>query len=418
MGRLSRRGFLRRLALGAESCCSDSAAQTLVCIFLRGGADTLNLVVPYGDDRYYAVRPTLSIAPPATAGKDADASLRLDGFYAFHPRLSPLLPIFKEGRLGIVQAVGSDNPTGSHFEAQDQMEHGESYGHSIGGGWLGRYLRLGAAFTTPLSAVAIGQTIPESLRGAPAASALDRLEEMQIKTPSGDAGTVSSVLSCLYGAEVDILARQGESTLELLKRVESLRGKTYSPEGGADYPADNFGAGLREIARLIKARVGLAVACLDIGGWDTHFFQGTGDGLQAGSIDLLARGLAAFDADLKDERHCVTTLVMTEFGRRIYENGSLGTDHGRGFALMAMGSRINGGKILGEWPGLDEQTFDLLGPAGLKINIDYRSVLAEVLSDIMGCRLVESVFPGFECQPVGLVLPSGGCCPGQPRKRS
>lgn len=392
------------MVLGSEAAVPEAGAKTLVCVFLRGGADTLNLIVPYGDDEYYKARPTIAIPSPAKNSEAKDAAIKLDDFYAFHPKLRPLLPIFKEGRLGIVQAVGSDNTSGSHFEAQDQMEHGESYGKLIGGGWLGRHLRTRASNgQTPLSAVAIGATIPESLRGAPSASAIYSLDEIQIKTPSGDPRAVSSALSAMYGSEVGILSQPGRSTLDLLKRVEALRGKEYQPENGAEYPPSDFGNGLREIARLVKAKVGLEVACVDLGGWDTHFFQGTSSGLQAESMGELARGLAAFDADLKSERDRVTTLVMTEFGRRIYENGSLGTDHGRGFALMAMGHRINGGKIHGAWPGLEEQETDLLGPGGLKINFDYRSVLSEVITGILGNREINKIFPGFRSQPVGLV---------------
>src|SRR6185369_3078027 len=178
----------------------------------------------------------------------------------------------------------------------------------------------------------------------------ESIEELQIKTPGNDAAAVSSILSAMYSAEVGMVGQAGKATLDLLRRVESLRGAAYSPEGGAVYLDDDFSHGLREIARLIKAQVGLEVACVDLGGWDTHFFQGTTSGLQAESIDELARGLAAFDADLRDYRSRVTTVVMTEFGRRVYENGSLGTDHGRGFALMAIGERINGGRVHGEWP--------------------------------------------------------------------
>ena len=169
---------------------------------------------------------------------------------------------------------------------------------------------------------------------------------------------------------------------------------------GADYPSDSFGSGLREIARLIKANMGLEVACVDLGGWDTHFFQGTTAGLQAGAIDELARGLAAFDADLKSYHSRVKTMVMTEFGRRVYENGSLGTDHGRGFAMMAIGEKINGGRVIGEWPGLIEEESD--GPGGLRIRYDYRSVLSEILVRVLGCRGVAKVFPGFNPQEVGL----------------
>jgi uncharacterized protein (DUF1501 family) len=408
--RPSRRGFIRQMVLANETVVPAAGERTLVCVFLRGAADTLNMVIPYGDDQYYKSRPTLAIPAPSQ-NKDNDAtSLRLDDFYAFHPKLRPLLPAFEAGRLGVVQAVGTDNPTGSHFEAQDQMEHGEAYGRIIGGGWLGRYLRARArAELTPLSAIAIGSTIPESLRGAPTASAMESIDELQIRTPSGDTAAVSSVLSAMYGAEIGVLSQPGKTTLDLLKRVETLRGTEYKPEGGAVYLDDSFAQGLREVARLVKASVGLEVACLDLGGWDTHFFQGGSSGLQAELISQLASGLAAFDADLTNQRGRVTTLVMTEFGRRIYENGSLGTDHGRGFAMLAMGHGIKGGKVHGKWPGLAEEeapganTLNIAGPSGLKVLFDYRSVLSEVLTNILGHRDMNQVFPNFHPEPVGLV---------------
>ena len=129
----TRRGFLRHMAIGHESALPDAGERTMVCVFLRGGADTLNLIAPYGDDRYYKLRPTISIPPPTSNHDAIDAAIRLDDYYAFHPKLRPLLPLFKEGRLGVVQGVGSDNASGSHFEAQDQMEHGESQGRSLAG---------------------------------------------------------------------------------------------------------------------------------------------------------------------------------------------------------------------------------------------------------------------------------------------
>jgi len=398
------------LFLANKNVVPAAGERTLVCIFLRGAADTLNMVLPYGDDQYYKSRPTLAIPAPSQ-NKDNDVtSLRLDDLYAFHPKLRPLLPAFNEGRLGIVQAVGTDNPSGSHFEAQDQMEHGEAYGHIIGGGWLGRYLRTrGGVELTPLSALAIGSTIPESLRGAPTASAIETIDEVQIKTPLSDTAAVSSVLSAMYRAEVGVVSESGKTTLDLLKRVETLRGTEYKPEGGAVYADDSFAQGLKEVSRLVKASVGLEVACLDLGGWDTHFFQGGSSGLQAELIWQLASGLAAFDADLINYRDRVTTLVMTEFGRRVYENGSLGTDHGRGFALLAMGQRINGGKVHGKWPGLAEEdtpgadALSIPGPSGLKVLFDYRSVLSEVLTNILGHRDVNQIFPSFHPDPVGLV---------------
>ncbi len=401
MSNTSRRSFVRKLLLAPETALPPVGERTLVCVFLRGAADTLNMVIPQGDDEYYRLRPTIGIHP--------QPELRLDDFYGFHPNLAPLLPAFNEHRLGIVQAVGTDNPTGSHFEAQDQMEHGESYGHVIGGGWLGRYLRTRAVDMTPLSAVTIRSSIPESLRGAPTASAIETIEELQIKIPSGNTGAVSSVLSSLYGAEVGMIGQAGKATLDLLQRVESVRGAAYTPENGASYLDDAFSQGLKEVARLIKARVGLEVACVDLGGWDTHFFQGNTSGLQADLIRQLAGGLAAFDKDLGAQRDRVVTLVMTEFGRRTYENSSLGTDHGRGFAMFALGGLVRGGKVHGQWPGLLEESssqtdsLNPVGPSGLKILIDYRSVLAEVLTKFLGHRNVNQVFPNFHPEAVGLI---------------
>lgn len=406
MKETTRRDFLRQIAIGEVA-----ADKTLVCVFLRGGADTLNMVVPYGDDRYYKLRPTIAIPPPKGvaespkgSAESKDAALRLNDFYGFHPMMQPLLPLFREGRLGIVQAVGSDNASGSHFEAQDQMEHGEGAGRTIGGGWLGRHLRSRIGHNlTPLSAVAIGPTVPESMRGAPTVSAINSIDELQLVSAAADPGAVKTALSALYESEAGLLCEPGRTTLELLSRVESLRAQEYKTENGAEYTDDDFGRGLREIARLIKAGVGLEAACLDLGGWDTHFFQGTTGGLQAAQIDLLARGLAAFDADLKRWRDCVTVVVMTEFGRRVYENGSLGTDHGRAFALLAIGGRVNGGIVHGQWPGLDEDDAGWLGPGGLKVRIDYRSVLSEILSKAMNNPRTDLVFPGFKPEPVGLV---------------
>jgi uncharacterized protein (DUF1501 family) len=401
---ISRRALLKKVLIADKGSLIDHPRQTLVCVFLRGGADMLNIVVPYTDDSYYAARPTIGIPPPGKASVTGGSALQLTDFYGFHPKMQPLVAPFKEGRLGIVQAVGTDNPSGSHFDTQDQMEHGEAYRRTIGGGWLGRFLSSKEGGTnTPLQAVAIGPSIPESLRGAPVATALSSVDAVKLNVPDSRAGAVCDVLAKMYQTEVGLLSSSGKSTLALLKKVDAIRGHDYKPAAGAKYPDHSFGSGLREIARLIKGNLGLEVACVDLDGWDTHFIQGAGDGLQAQSIDVLARGLAAFDKDMEGYRDRVTVLVMTEFGRRIYENGSLGTDHGRGFAVVAIGDRINGGKVHGTYPGLDEKDAFLLGPGGLSINLDYRSVLAEVLLKVMRTNKIAQIFPGFTPTPVGLV---------------
>lgn len=401
MNRSTRRVFLRSVIAPRVTGDHERNRHTLVVVFLRGGADTLNIVVPSGDDGYYAVRPTIAVPPPRN-GAPSSSAIRLDDFYGLHPRMEPLVPAYREGRLAFIQAVGSDNPSGSHFEAQDQMEHGEAFDRVIGGGWIGRMLRArGPHESGPLSAVAIGTAIPESLRGARATCAMTTVDEIRLNVQPERASGFSRALSSLYDSDAGILGQPGRNTIDLLEKVETLRSGTLASVSDIAYADDAFSSGMREIARLIKAGVGLEVACVDLGGWDTHFVQGAGSGLQADKIGQLADGLAAFDADLAGNRDEVTTIVMTEFGRRIEENSSRGTDHGRGFAAFALGGLVRGGRVLGDWPGLEERD-SMIGPGGLKVLVDYRSVLAEVLTGPMTLSDARPVFPDFEPQSIGL----------------
>lgn len=339
----------------------------LVCIFLRGGADTLNLLVPRGDDAYFRARPTLAIRD----------SIRLDDFYGLHPKASRLAPLFREGRLAFVQAVGCDDASGSHFVVQDRVEHGESGDTKESGGWLARYLR---SQTGALGAIAIGERIPEALRGAPQATALRSVSEIALRRPSAQ-----TTLRALYATSADSLVMDpAKATFELLSRIE-LESES-KPEESGDV---DLASGLHEVARLVHAEVGVDVACLDLGGWDTHFFQ---DSLFATAVDRLSKGIADFEAKLGSKRDRVTTIVMTEFGRRTKENGSAGTDHGRGYAMMVLGSkRIAGGKVHGEWPGLEDE-FET-GPGGLSVVTDYRKVLADVIEENGASR--RAVFPSL-----------------------
>lgn len=342
----------------------------LVCIFLRGGADTLNLLVPHGDDGYFRARPTLGI-------RDA---LDLDGFYGLHPKAAPLRPLFEDGRLAFVQAVGCDDASGSHFVVQDRVEHGESGSEKESGGWIARYLRSRSS-AGALGAIAIGDRIPEALRGAPQATALRTIREIALRRPA-----TQRTLRALYAASGDaLLTDPARATFELVSRIEA-EGARPSADAKTD---DDPSAGLHEVARLVHADVGLDVACLDFGGWDTHFVQA---GPHANVVDKLSRALAGFEAALGRARESVTTVVMTEFGRRSYENGSSGTDHGRGYAMMVLGSkRIAGGKVHGAWPGFDEDAVS--GPGGLRVMTDYRRVLADVVEENGASR--RTVFPSL-----------------------
>jgi len=394
------RGSVRELVFGKPD---DKGL--LVVVFLRGGADTLNLVAPYSDDRYHRLRPTLALSEKSV--------LRIDDHYGFHPELAPLLPIFEDGRLGIVNGVGSDNPTGSHFECQDQIEHGASFSQSqhVSGGWLGRYLQWRSRQDGPgaISAVAIGKTLPESLRGAPSSAVLDKVSDLAMKVPSGEPGNPTDALRRLYANEPGALGRQGGETLKLLERLAPLREDAAAEKTSSGaYPEDSFGQGLREVARLAKADLGLEVATIDLDGWDSHFVQAA---VFSGKAAALGKGLAAFDADIAAIRDRVTVVVMTEFGRRLYENSSLGTDHGRGFAMLAMGRGVAGGRIHGPWPIFEEEEEDVatkIRADGLQVRYSYRTVLSEILGSSAGLSPADrlEVFPDApdeEASGIGLL---------------
>ncbi len=357
-------------------------SRCLVVVFLRGAADGLHLVPPVADDDYHRARPLLAV-PPAEA-------LPLDDLFGLHPRLAGLLPAFSDGALAVVHAAGSEDQTRSHFAAQDLMEHGGL----AGGGWLGRYLRYRPGERGALGAVAVGKALPESLRGAPSLAVMQSLDDFSL---GPDSEALLPALARLWAGETDELGRTARSTLEALRRIERLRREPYRPAAGADYPRADFGRGLAEIARLIKARVGLEAATIDLGGWDSHLAQGT---LIDPLMDQLGAGLLAFYRDLGRWMASVTVVVMTEFGRRVSENASLGTDHGRGSVMFLLGGGVRGGRVVADWPGLE--TDALLGPGDLPVVHNYRDVLAPVLRRHGAGDVLPVIFPGFELATLAL----------------
>ncbi len=334
--------------------------RTLVVVFLRGGADGLTLVVPREDDHYYRARPLLAVKKQET--------INLDGTFGLHPQLAPLEAAWKEGDLAIVHAAGSEDDTRSHFEAQDLMEHGGL----VAGGWLGRFLRARGPGTSPLSAVALAPTLPEVLSGAPGATAFQQIGEFSIGTETAE---FSRELRRLYEIESGPLRAAAENTFEAMRRIEAIDVKA-SPANGAAYDAnDDFHQGLRQVAQLIRADVGLDAASVDLNGWDTHFTQNIAI---TGNITSLGGGLAAFRRDLGARMAATTVVVMSEFGRRFAENTSFGTDHGRGGVMFVMGGGVRGGRMHGEWRGLSRELLE--GPGDLPVWTNYRDVLAPVLA--------------------------------------
>ncbi|MEO6445364.1 MAG: DUF1501 domain-containing protein [Gemmatimonadaceae bacterium] len=373
---------MRNPTSGALTVAPDES-QTLVVVFLRGGADGLSLVPPVGDDGYHRARPRLRVTEAAAPS--------LDERFALHPRLAALHPLYARGEMAVVHAVGSEDTTRSHFEAQDLMEHGGV----MGGGWLGRFLRARSATgSRALAAVAFGTALPEAMRGAPAATVLRSLDDFTL----GDGGAaLTASLAGLYERDGGILAAPARDSLRALERLRSLRGTTYRPQHGATYGADDFSQSLQQVAQLIKSGVGLEAVSVDLGGWDSHFAQGT---LIEPLMMRLADGLSAFCADLGPRLATTSIVVMTEFGRRVEENASLGTDHGRASVMLVLGGGVRGGQVYGEWPGLDPGALD--GPGDLPVRTNYRDVLAAVLARHGGGRVLDRVFPGHAVRALPL----------------
>jgi len=364
----------------------------VVVVFLRGGADGLSLLVPHGDEAYYRLRPTLSI--PKSKLTD------LDGFFGLHPSMAPLSPLYQSGILAPVHAVGSDDVTRSHFEAMDTMERGIARREGPQSGWVARYLAASEKpNASPLRAVALGYTTPTSLVGATHATTFASLSEYRLDIPD----TSRKSLEALYGTGKDEISHAGRETLDVLKTLERLDAAHYKPSNNAAYPDSDLGLGLKQVACLVRAEVGMEVACLDKGGWDTHVTQGTESGWMPLQMEDLSKSLAAFAADMGPEMARVTVIVMSEFGRRIAENAGLGTDHGHGGAMFLIGGGVQGGKVHTKWPGLDHP----VGPGDVAVTTDYRDVLAEILRQRMGLEETAEIFAGHESASLGIVGAGG-----------
>jgi uncharacterized protein (DUF1501 family) len=370
----------------------------LVVIFLRGGADALALIAPTSDTDYIAARPeglrvlrrgdgTGLALPPALA----DADFRL------HPAATELHQLFGALDLSLIHATGLTEATRSHFDAEARIERG---GAGADGGWLARWLAH-VAPEGPLPVLAVGAAAPESLRGCRAAVA-PHLSDLMLLPGNGWAPLLRARLVAGFGAHGAL--RAGVS--EMLALSDLLEGRLWQPATGdvrpyapaVDYPEDSpLSAPLMTVAQTIKEGLGLRIATVDYGGWDTH--EG-----QAPQFEWLLRGLSsalmAFWRDLGPHQQDVAVVVQSEFGRRLRANNSGGTDHGRAGAMMVLGPQARGGRLLGRWPGLGNAALE--DGADLAVTTDYRDVLAEVLAGHMGLADPGAVFPGLTPAPLGL----------------
>ncbi len=366
----------------------------LVVLFQRGAMDGLNVVVPFAEPNYYRLRPTIAIPQPKSGAQDA--TIDLDGFFGFHPSLAPLQPLFQAGNLAVVQAVGSPDPSRSHFDAQDFMESGTPGVRSTEDGWLNRGLQgLSEPKASAFRAVAFGPYLPLTLRGSASAIAIPDLKQFRL---FGNPQVTEGGFESMYASTVDqALHGVGQETFEAVDSLKKLDPDNYQPENGAEYPKSRYGKSLQEVAELIKADIGMEVAFLDSGGWDNHVNEGGVQGQLSNLLRDLAQGIAAFHQDMGDRMDDIVFVSMSEFGRTAHENGNRGTDHGHANAMFVMGGAVKGGKVYTQWPGMNDG--QLYQDRDLAVTTDFRSVLGEIIFKHLGNRDLGPVFPGFDNDP-------------------
>lgn len=395
---------LSNLALAAPGVVGGPA---LVVLFLRGGWDTLSVLVPLdGPDRglYEAARPGLKL-PRSGAG----AARPLDAQFGLHPALAPLQELYSARQLAFVTATGMPTGTRSHFDAQEFMELGTSGERPESVGWLTRHLASAPGAAAGLNllspALSLGTSPAASLRGRLDTLAFSGVDDFRLDDDRQERERLHGAISQLYQGD-SWLHRAGQETVRALKVISGAGLEQYRPGGGATYPDSELGHSLASVAQMLRAGLGVRVATVDFGGWDTHEYQG--DGGQGHLAELLldlGQSLHAFWTDLSAARGLtqrVTLVAMSEFGRRLQQNASGGTDHGHGGAMLLLGGGVRGGRIYGRWPGLrEEQLYDR---ADLAVTTDYRQVLAELLTGPLGNPHLDTVFPGFRMgQALGVV---------------
>ena len=382
----------------------NSQRDIVVSLFLRGGADGLTLCPPFGDSAYYDLRPQLAFQPPDGSG--ANVALDLDGEFGLAPSLEPLLDVYNGGDLLVVHATGLPDATRSHFEAMHFMEVGQGYPPpSLFSGWLGRHLQTTAPTMKNgvLRAVGIGAGLQQTLVGGPQALPIQDLDDYGFEGRGATKALRRVAIEEMFAAVGDPEKTSADNTFKTIDLLKTIGFSSYSPAGGASYPAGEFGYALESTAALIKAEVGVEAVAIDLGGWDTHEAQGPVDGFMATLMENLAVGLAAFHQDLTGDGYDnVLVVAMSEFGRNAFENGSAGTDHGHGGLMFVMGGGVKGGQVLTEWPGLaPSQLYD---GQDLAITIDYRDILSELLEKRLANPDASKVFTdkGYKPKSYGI----------------
>jgi uncharacterized protein (DUF1501 family) len=379
--------FLTRAAFGAVE--NGGRTKRLVVIFQRGAADGLNIVVPYAERNYYAMRPNINIPQKSVVD--------LNGFFGLHPALSAFQPLWQQRQLAIVHAAGSPDTTRSHFDAQDFMESGTPGIKSTDDGWLNRSLRNlpSTPPVSPFRAIALGPSLPRILSGNEPAVAMNNINDFSVGGKSPKPSPAATAFEAMYDHSSDaVLHGTGEETFDAVKMLKSADPGKYTPAPNANYPKGRFGDSLRQLAQLIKANLGVQVAFADIGGWDHHVNEGAAEGQLANVLGDFSQSIAAFWNDLGDLGEDTVVVTMSEFGRTARENGNRGTDHGHANVMFVLGGPVKGGKVYGRWPGLDQA--QLYEGRDLALTTDFRQVIGEAVTRHLGNKNLAAVFPGYD----------------------
>jgi uncharacterized protein (DUF1501 family) len=398
---LTRRFFLRGSAmvmagagsvpfwLGRAAAATQGTRKILVAIFQRGAADGLNIVVPFAEKRYYELRPTIGIAAPG----GNNGAIDLDGRFGLNPALQPLKDLWDRHQLAIVEATGSPDPTRSHFDAQDYMESGTP--GLKRDGWLNRAVGPPGPGASPLRAIALSPSLPRTMQGDNSAIAVNDVQQFRVGEET------ASIVESMYASSLDKQVEgAGKDAFAAMKMIQALNREPYRPAGSAQYAqGGELGRNLQQIARLIKSGAGVEAAFAEIGGWDHHQNE-------PGQLNNLLRqfsaALSAFSVDMGDRMEDIVLVTMSEFGRTAQENGNNGTDHGHADVMFVLGGPIKGGKVYGQWPGLEKE--QLYEGRDLAVTTDFRTVLSELVSGHLGQKNLDSVFPGFKpTAPLGLL---------------
>jgi uncharacterized protein (DUF1501 family) len=411
--RLSRRGFMQGMAAGTgamvatqmfgdammEASFGATGGNVLVVLSFRGGIDGLGVVVPHGDPDYYRARPSLAVSKTSVLAADA--------MFGLHPKMAPLLPLWNANKMAAVHAVGMEVPNRSHFKAIELIEDSRP-GSYERRGWVNRMIGAGG-IVGPTEAVHLSSPMtPTMLAGPSPTMATNGFASLQIPGLNPKANWTRrryAAESRVWAGDRGPLGQAARSAFSISKGLATTMARTYRPANGATYPdafpATDLARALMDAAHLIKANVGTSVISIDFGSWDMHADYGNQSGGQMQSmVGGFAAAVAAFFTDLGSIGNRVTLATISEFGRRVAQNGNRGLDHGWGNMMLVMGGGVRGGQYYGQWPGLANGK---LVSGDLQVTTDYRNVLGEIVSTRFPDRPLNDVFPGLTYRPLGLM---------------